>query len=625
MKNKKLVLGLSTALVLMVIAGCAGGTISQEKVAYPLADFAPVARKATVVEEGKIVELNIFTTNDEHGWIFDWDFANDSQRMSRGNPRPSGLARVSTLYKKLSAENDNSMLLSAGDSIQGTILSYYYNFIENDIENPIPALYEKMGYEAWTIGNHEVEQGNDVLLKIANEMSANGIAVLGANDVWEADNSKPYFSPYYVKEVDGIRVGVLGLVTPGIPMWLADETHENHVYLDMVETAQKYVKILREVEKVDVLIGMFHAGMNADYDLAKSKASGVPPANASMLVAQAIGAGPMGIDAIITGHSHKIIDDSQNTEFKDDTTNMVNGIKFVQAKNWGERLGHMTVSVRGKTNAWTVDNVSVKTYSMENVEEDPEILQYMSDYIEGGKGYAAQVVGTATQDLPSVRSYFEESAIVDLIHETQRHFSGAEISIAAAFNPSLTIAAGDITVGTVAGIYIYENFLNAVELTGHQLKDYLEYSSKYFNVITEDNVDTTPLVNPDVRGYNYDMAQGFKYDIDITKEPGKRIVNMMNLDGSAFDMDKTYNVTLNSYRYNGGGGHLAAAGVMDKTLLTTETTYKSSGTMRDLMIEYLKVAGTWGPENVEDNWKLIPEDLAARAIDNQLGTGVTSR
>ena len=177
----------------------------------------------------------------------------------------------------------------------------------------------------------------------------------------------------------------------------------------------------------------------------------------------------------------------------------------------------------------------------------------------------------------------------------------------------------------MAGIYIYENFLNAVELTGSQIKDYLEYSSKYFNVITEENVDTTTLVNEDVRGYNYDMAQGLMYEIDITKEPGNRIINMTNLDGSAFDMDKTYNVTLNSYRYNGGGSHLVEAGVMDKGVLTTETTYKSSGTMRDLMIEYLKVVGTWGPEDVEENWKLVPEDLAARAVANQLGAVAADR
>lgn len=624
MKNKNLFFGLSLALVLMLIVSCAGGT-AEKKVTYPLADFSPVERKATVVEEGKRVELNVFTTNDEHGWIFDWDFASDSQRMYHGNPRPSGLARVSTLYKKLSTEYPNSMLLSAGDSIQGTILSYYYNFIENDVENPIPALYAKMGYEAWTIGNHEVEQGWDVLLKIANEMSNEGIAVLGANDVNDADNSKPNFLPYYIKEVDGIRIGVLGMTTPGMPMWLSAETREGQDFLDMVDTAKKYVTILRDVEKVDVLIGLFHSGMNSEYDIAKSKAAGVPPANASMLVAEAIGAGPTGIDAIITGHSHKTIDDTQNTEFKDDTTNMVNGVKFVQAQNWGEKLGHIQVSVRGKKDAWTVDNVSVKTYSMENVEEDQEILDYMKSYIDGGKGYAAQVVGVATSDLLSNRSLFEESAIVDLIQDTQLYFSKADISIAAAFNPNQFIASGDITVGTVAGIYIYENFLNAVELTGHQIKDYLEFSSKFFNVITEENVDTTPLVNPDIRSYNYDMAQGFNYDLDITKEPGNRIVNITNLDGSAFDMDKTYSVTLNSYRYNGGGSHLQEAGVMDKGILTTKTTYASSDAMRDLMIEYLKVVKNWGPENVENNWKLIPEDLAERAISNQLGAGATDR
>jgi len=611
-------------MIILLIAGCAGETAEKGKT-YPLADFTPVERDASVAEEGKNVELNVFTTNDEHGWIFDWDFAKESQRMSRGNPRPSGLARVSTLYKKLSAEYDNSMLLSAGDSIQGTILSYYYNFIENDVINPIPALYSKMGYEAWTIGNHEVEQGYDVLLKIANEMDDAGIAVLGANDVYSDDNSKPSFKPYYIKEVEGVRIGVLGLTTPGMPMWLSAETRKGHDYLDMVETAKKYVTILREVEKVDVLIGMFHSGMNSAYDIAKSKAAGVPPANGSMMVAEAIGGGSMGIDAIITGHSHKVIDDEQNTEFKDETTNFINGVKFVQAKNWGERLGHMTISVAGKGDKWSVENVAVKTYSMENVEEDPEILEHIATYINGGKGYAAQVVGIATADLPSLKSYYEETAIVDLIQDTQIHFSGADISIAAAFNPSLTIATGDITVGTVAGIYIYENFLNAVELTGHQLKDYLEYSSKYFNVITEENVDMVPLVNPDVRGYNYDMAQGLKYDIDITKEPGNRIVNITNLDGSAFDMDKVYAVTLNSYRYNGGGGHLQAAGVLDKGVITTKTTYKSSGAMRDLMIEYLKVVKTWGPENTVENWKLIPEDLAERAIANQIGAGVSAR
>jgi 2',3'-cyclic-nucleotide 2'-phosphodiesterase/3'-nucleotidase len=263
-----------------------------------------------------------------------------------------------------------------------------------------------------------------------------------------------------------------------------------------------------------------------------------------------------------------------------------------------------------------VQEVNAATYGMEGVEEDPQLLAAQSDYIRGSKNYAATPVGIATEDLNFQLSLFEETAIVDLIHETQRHFTGAEISIAASFGSDGVIPRGDITVGSIAKIYIYENFLNAIELSGEQIKDYLEYSSNYFNIISESNVESTPLVNPDVRGYNYDMAQGFYYEIDLTKAPGQRIINMRNLDGSPFDMKRTYSVALNSYRYNGGGGHLNACGAMVAGILTAETLYKSSMAMRDLMIEYLKIKKTWGPEDIQSNWKLVPEDLATRAIKN---------
>jgi 2',3'-cyclic-nucleotide 2'-phosphodiesterase/3'-nucleotidase len=475
-----------------------------------------------------------------------------------------------------------------------------------------------MGYTCWTVGNHEVEQGDLVMLTVANEMAARNIAVLSANAVWKNNHDEPYYLPYLVKEIDGVRVGFLGLTTPGIPMWLAASTHQEHVFLDMVETARKYVPILRDVEKVDVLIGVFHSGMNEVYDLDKARAFGVPAPNASALVARAIGGGPRGFDAIITGHSHQTIDDRVNTEYKDNNSNLVNGVKFLQAANWGTKLGHLRLSVAARGGRWVVQDVRVSTYPMDGVAEDPALLAAMAGYVQGAKDYAAAPVGRATADLPFQLSLFQETAIVDLIHETQRHFSGAEISIAASFGADGVIPKGDISVGSIAKIYIYENFLNAVRLTGEQIKEYLEYSSKYYNVINWDNVDTEPLVNSEVPGYNYDMAQGFYYEIDLTKTPGERIVNMRNLDGSPFDLSKSYNVTLNSYRYNGGGGHLTACGAMVGGILVADTTYQSSMAMRDLMIEYLKVKKTWGPEDIQSNWKLVPEDLAVRAIHNHL-------
>ncbi|MBI9104416.1 MAG: 5'-nucleotidase C-terminal domain-containing protein [Spirochaetales bacterium] len=585
---------------------------------YPLESFTPEAKAPTRAVNGKEVEINIFSTNDEHGWIFDWDFGQGGPRMSRGAARPSGLARVSSLYKKLSKEYDNSMLVSGGDSIQGTITSYYYNFIENDIPNPMSVLFEKMGYEAWVIGNHEVEQGNEVTLKVANEMAAAGIDVLSANAVWEDDQMSPFYKPYMIKEIDGVRVGILGLTTPGIPMWLADSTHEDHVFLDMVKTAQYVIPIMRNVEKCDVVIGLFHAGMNEGYDVAKAEAAGVPIPNGSSLVARAIGGGPTGLDAIITAHSHQTIDDEGNSEYRDDRNNVVNGVKFVQAQNWGEKLGHLSIDVKGVNGKWVVENIDVMTHPVAGYPEDPEILDFMSEYIDGAMAYAETPVAMATDDLPSRRSYYEDTAIVDLIQETQLYFSGADISIAAAFNPNLTIPRGEITVGNIAGIYIYENFLYALEMTGQQIKDYLEYSSNFFNTLSLATVKKRSLVNEDVRGYNYDMAQGFIYEIDLTEEPGNRIKNMLNLNGTPFDLNKTYEVTLNSYRYNGGGGHLEAAGLMKGGILDANTTYQSSMPMRDLMVEYLKVKGDWGPEDTVVNWELVPDTIADIAVELQL-------
>ncbi len=616
MFNLKKVAALVLAALLLSTGFAFASGLAEQRISYPVKDFTPVERTVNQAEPGSVVEISILSTNDEHGWLFDWDFSMNSPRMYRGKPSPTGLARVSTLVNQLREENPNTLLLSAGDSIQGTLLSYYYNFIDQDEVNPVTAIFDKMGYEVWTVGNHEVEQGEMVMKTVANEMAAKGIAVLSANAVWKSDNSKPYYLPYTVKDIGGVRVGFLGLTTPGIPMWLSEDTHTEHDFLDMVETAKKYVPILRNKEKVDVLIGVFHSGMNENYDIAKAAMFGIPAPNASALVAEAVGSGPAGFDAIITAHSHKVIDDTKNTEYNDTDSNVVNGVKFIQAANWGSMLGELKITLKEKNGKYSVSDIKAITHSVNGVKEDPEILSFIDQYIKGSKGYASETVGVAENDLNFQLSLLQESEIVDLIHETQLYFSGADISIAASFGDNGIIPAGDITVGNIAGIYIYENFLNAVRLTGQQIKDYLEYSSNYYNVVTQGNVDSVSIINPDVMGYNYDMAQGLLYDIDLTKAPGARIINMRNMDGSPFDLKKSYSVTLNSYRYNGGGGHLAACGAMKDGLLTVETTYKSSMAMRDLMIEYLKVKKTWGVEDIEENWKLVPEGLAVEAIRN---------
>jgi len=190
-------------------------SVDVRNVEYPLSGFTPVERDATKAVEGTVVEINVFSTNDEHGWVFDWDFGQGQPRSYRGNPVPSGLSRVSTLYKEKSAEYPNPLLISAGDTIQGTLLSYYYNFIENDMENPMPRMMGKMGYSYWSPGNHEVEQGNTVANKVANEMAAQGIAVISANTEWKG-TGEPYYLPYAVEEIEGVPPNIWGCVVHAI-------------------------------------------------------------------------------------------------------------------------------------------------------------------------------------------------------------------------------------------------------------------------------------------------------------------------------------------------------------------------------------------------------------------------
>ena len=181
-------------------------------------------------------------------------------------------------------------------------------------------------------------------------------------------------------------------------MWLADETHSYYNFVDMVAAARVAVDILRNVENVDVLVGVFHAGMNEDYDIAKAAAFGIPAPNASSLVAETIGGGPEGFDAIITGHSHKLINDEINTEYSNTDSNTVNGVKFIQAQFWGLALGHLQIKVRGVNGRWQVNEVNAKTYSMADVEEDQEYIATLQDYFDGTQAYASTSVGRATEE-----------------------------------------------------------------------------------------------------------------------------------------------------------------------------------------------------------------------------------
>ena len=218
--------------------------------------------------------LYILQTTDVHGNIYPYDYFKDE-------PADYGLAKVYTKVAEFRQHHKNVLLVDGGDLIQGTPLVYYFNKIETTVPHPMILTLDYMHYDAMTVGNHDIEQG---LFTYMRAQSESHFPWLSANSV--LPDGSTYFDPYVIYDFDGIKVGIIGLTTPGIPMWLDPALYPGITWADMVKTAGEYADELRP--EVDVLIGLFHAGFNADYSAATTDALGIPNENASKLVAEQV-------------------------------------------------------------------------------------------------------------------------------------------------------------------------------------------------------------------------------------------------------------------------------------------------------------------------------------------------
>ena len=512
--------------------------------------------------------LIILHTTDVHGNIYPYNYFSDK-------PSDAGLAKVYTKVKEFREKNKNVLLLDSGDLLQGTPLIYYFNNIENTIYNPMILVMNYMNYDAFTVGNHDIEQGYSTYYKAMKEsdfpwLSANGVKHDGST----------FFKPYTILEKNGIRIGIVGLTTPAIPMWLDESLYPGIEWKDMVETAIKYAELLRP--QVDVLVGLFHAGMNEDYSKQFTDAQNLPNENASKLVAENV---PQ-FDIIFSGHSHKVFpEEGENC--------IVNNSAMVMPGGHARYLGVGDITLKDKK----VVKKSGYVINMKDVEPAKEILDIAKPYHDKTLSYIRQQVGTAKDSISAKNARWQDTALMELINKAQMAKTGADISFAASFNDNVLIPPGPVFIKDIYGMYIYENFLYVIQMTGQQIIDYLEFSAHYYLYDKNSGVITK---NPKVSGFNYDVAEGISYKIDVTKEFGERIKDVIFIDaGKPIVKNKTYSVALNSYRASGGGGHLAAAGNPNANII-----WKSNEEMRNILADYIMEIGEIGGE-VNNNWSIV--------------------
>jgi 2',3'-cyclic-nucleotide 2'-phosphodiesterase/3'-nucleotidase len=548
------------------------------------------------------VNIKFIETTDEHGAIFPYNFTN-------GKETNHSLAQFYTYVKEERAEkNQDVILLSGGDWLQGTPVVYYYNFEKPDVTHIFPEVMNYIGYDAAAVGNHDIETGHPVYDKVYEELN---FPWLSANAVY-SKTGEQYFPPYKIIEKEGVKIAVLGMITPAIPQWLPQNIYSGIEFKDMIETARKWVKIIKENEKPDFLIGLFHSGV--EYTYGGSTAETYKNENASKLVAQQV----PGFDIIFVGHDHHGWNFFTKNS-KGYPVLIMGGTSVAR----DAAVANVKFTFNKDIDKWE-STITGQTVELKNYSSDKDFMNKFKYAFDEVKDYVSKPLGVFTKTITTRESIFGPSAFVDLINSIQLELTGADISFTAPLSFNATIEKGKITVGNMFNLYRYENLLYTMELTGKEIKDYLEYAAAlWFNQMENENdhllkfsLDengrikysertSSPMLSANY--YNFDCAAGIDYTVDVSKPAGERINIISMSNGEKFNWDKKYTVAVNSYRGNGGGGHLTRGAGILKDKLSDRVLTSTQKDLRYYMMKWIEKKGTVDPQLL-NNWKVIPQN-----------------
>ena len=516
------------------------------------------------------VQITILGTTDLHGNINPIDYYTNK-------PDNRGLAKVATLIKRIRKEQPNTMLIDSGDTIQGSPLESFHGRKNNQPPDPMMLVMNSLHYDAMTVGNHEYNFGLKVLEKARAEAN---FPWMSAN-TYDVGKQQPHYKPFIVKEIAGVRIGVLGLTTPGIPNWDNAPNYAGLEFHEPLIEARKWVPLLRDKEKCDIVVVAMHMGLEEDLRTGEMSPGQVEHENEAIAIAKEV----PGVDVIFMGHTHREV-----------PSLYINGVLLTQANFWGKHLARADLYLQKSTSGWRVYAKSARTLPADDrVEPDPDVMKIAQPYDNETQGWLTRVIGQSAEELTAKDARFRDTAILDLIQKVQLEAGKAVVSMVASFNSEARIAKGPVSVRDIAGLYVYENTLVVLEVTGQQLKEALEHSAKYFKAYVPGK-PAADLVDDKIPAYNFDIAEGVTYDLDISKPFGQRIQNL-RFRGQPLSPTQKLRLATNNYRVNGGGGY-----TMYKN---APVVYRSSEEIRELIIDWVERNKTV-PVKPNNNWRLVP-------------------
>lgn len=543
---------------------------------------APPAQQAPALAtaEGRLVLMG---TTDLHGWVLPYDYYT-------GERTNNGLAALVPLIDSVRAANpQRTVLVESGDLLQGNAMDFVHRDLLAREQHPLVHAMNLVGYDAAAIGNHEFNYGIGHL-----EQAAAGATFpfISAN-IFQAGTTQRAYPAYTLVErtIGGrtVRIGIAAVTPPGVMIWDRDNVQGRLDFRDIVTSMRPVVAEMRE-RGADIVMVAAHSGLEgSSYDTA---ATGVPTENASSAMAREI----RGIDVIFMGHTHREVADTT-----------INGVLVQQAKNWGTSLAVAELDLRHDGGRWTIASKRGRILRPAPGSTSPRLEAELAQAHERTLAYVAQVIGTSSEAWTSATARTRDTPILDLINDVQMRVTGADLSSTAAFSLTSRIPEGPVTVADVAGLYVYDNTLKAVRISGAQLRAYLEKSAEYYLPCPASACET--LTNPSVAGYNYDVVSGVDYTLDLTRPVGSRVVRLERNGRAVADAD-SFTLALNNYRASGSGGF--------SMLIGAPVVYDRGEGIRELLIEDIRRRGTLRPADVfRRNWEIVPAALAERALAEQ--------
>ena len=498
--------------------------------------------------EDQEVTLRLIETSDVHGCYFPYDFI--GRRPVKGS-----LAQVSSFVnEQRKVHGDNLILMDNGDILQGQPIAYYYNFMDTVSVHVCADILNFMRYDVGNMGNHDVEAGPSVYNRWVKQCD---FPVLGANIIEKA-TGRPYLKPYEVIERDGVKVVVLGMITPAVPSWLPEQLWPGLHFEDMETCAAKWVRTIRETEHPDVLVGLFHAGPEGN------RLDNVVE-NASADVAQKV----PGFDVVFMGHDHarhcrKIVNVAGDS------------VLIVDPANRAGFVSDVTIRVSKKDGKVLRKSVEGTLTNVRDYPADEAFVRKFQPQYQSTIDFVSRKIGRINQTISTKDAYFGPSAFIDLIHQLQLDISGADISFCAPLSFNAEIREGDIYMSDMFNLYKYENMLYVMQLS----------------------------------------AAGIIYTVDVTKPQGEKIRIESMADGTPFSLQKIYKVAVNSYRGNGGGDLLTKGAGIPKSELSKRIVFSTDKDLRYYLMKRIEEVKTLDPKPL-NQWRFVPEERTRPAIERE--------